>query len=139
MDETLRLIEQITISIQIAYKADPSCPSLVISKLGVDGEWYVGIVRYTEAYGEGKKTVLKAKAHTLAEAIRSVSDQFAHPPAATTTPEPDELVAQLEASLQALNTKDFEAVKNYRHSLFKARVRASQREKLLVQLDEKVV
>ncbi len=56
------------------YSKDPTRAGLVSASLA-DGYW-VSVVRYTQAYAEGRNIVMKEKADTLEGAVRLIAERW---------------------------------------------------------------
>ena len=59
------MIELLTKRLAELFSDDPSVPSVTIAWLGDEKGFYVSLVRYTEAFGQGKKVIAKERAASL--------------------------------------------------------------------------
>lgn len=57
------------------FAEDPSTPSVVLSKLK-NGQYYGSLVRYTEAFGQGKQVLYKTMEPTLDEVFAALGTQL---------------------------------------------------------------
>ena len=51
---------------------DPSSPSVILSWLPKEKQWYGALVRYEKPFGKGRITLVSVKAETLAEVVEKL-------------------------------------------------------------------
>lgn len=90
---TEQLVNAITQAVSYKFRDDKTAPGLTVSAL--KSGYYCSIVRYDGPFARDKKVVVKAKATTLNDALRSVADQFL-----TSDATPKDPVQQLDALLR---------------------------------------
>lgn len=62
------MLDSLLTAVGLAHPNDPSRAGVVLSRLQ-DGSYYASLVRYLQAYGQGKVVVCKATGKTSAEAV----------------------------------------------------------------------
>lgn len=79
--KTGELLEVLTRALCEKFHADPSMPSVIVSQIkkGSPPGYYVSLVRYSAAYGEGKSVFAKATGPTIYECLVQVAHVIAEP------------------------------------------------------------
>ena len=68
------LIDKLTKAISYRYRDDKTAPGLTVSSLKKG--YYCSVVRYEGAFAKDKIIVCKAKADSLADALKDLTNQF---------------------------------------------------------------
>jgi len=69
------LLLQLSKAASFAYKADGTCPGVVVSSLK-DGQVYASVVRYSAKFPKGKQVVCNVYAGDLDSALVKLSELF---------------------------------------------------------------
>lgn len=71
---TDQLMDKLTSAVSFKFKEDKTAPGVTVSKLKTG--YYCSVVRYTDAFGKGKKVVCKAKGDSLPVALATLAQSF---------------------------------------------------------------
>lgn len=58
-----------------SFPDDPSAPNVSLALLP-DGRWYGSLIRFSEAYGQGKQVLVNASGVDLDEVLRKLADKL---------------------------------------------------------------
>ena len=75
VNDPLTLLDLLVTAVEYRFPNDPSSPGVIVSKIK-NGRYYVSIVRYTEAYGQGKTMIHQATEENLLTALEQITHQF---------------------------------------------------------------
>ena len=68
------LMNKLTDAVAHQYRDDKTAAGVVISK--IKSGYYCSVVRYSQSFAKGKEVICRAKASTMLEAVRQVSEEF---------------------------------------------------------------